>query len=236
MTNKQSDFHFNHQVQAVLKKMHEGKLLGNESFQKLYRSAVMSKSPQLLHALEKRIDPILAYEQMLDFPFNPTTNQDYEYDQKTRLYLGRILQEKKDFRPRIDPLNQHAVILGSSGAGKSVLLMHMVYQFVQNGINCLIFDKDKAELRGLLNLIPDLNIFNIEKNFIFNPLQVPTSVDPQHWLVAFVSVFAKYNDLLSGSESLLVRAVNELYKEYGAFKGNCDTFPTIPDLYNKIIS
>ncbi len=235
MAKQQSDFHFNHLAQAVLKKMHDAKLQNNKSVQKLYRAAVLSKSLQLLQALEKRIDPILAHEQIMDFPFNPTSFQYNDHDPEIRLVLGRIVQESRELRLLLNHLRMHAVLLGASGTGKTVLMEHLAYMMIMHGVKVLILDKDKVEFRRLLNLIPDLNIFNIEKNFIFNPLQVPSFVDPQHWLVAFVSVFAKYNDLLSGSESLLVRAVNELYEEFGVFRGS-DTFPTIPDLYEKVIS
>ena len=224
------------QARALLRDIEEAKLHKTKSIQKLYRAVLLSRNPLLGQALEKYIEPKLAREQILDFPFNPTSFSYQDHAPEVRLVLGKILQESRELRLLVNHLRMHALILGSPGTGKSVLMEHLIYLLIRCGVKALILERDKVEFRRLLNLIPNLTIFNIEKNFIFNPLQCPSCVNPQHWLVAFVSVFAKYNDLLSGSESLLIRAVNELYQEYGVFEGNGDAFPTIPDLYDKIIS
>lgn len=231
-----NSFYSHQQEQVLLRKIHEAKLQDNESVRKMYRAAVMSKSPQLFQALEGYINPILVREQLEDFPFNPTIFPYEDYEPETRIILGKILQEDKRFSLSVEHLRQHLLVLGAPGTGKTVLLEHLIHDLANLNIKVLVLDRDKVELRQLLNLIPALNIFSIEKNFIFNPLEVPTNVDPQHWLVAFVSVFCKYNDLLSGSESLMVRAVTELYEEFGVFRGSTDTYPTMIDLYLKVLS
>ena len=211
------------------------KLKGNPLVQRAITSAVTSQDPVLYNALKQKLSLKANFEAMHGIPFNPVINQPRTIDQVKGkiILLGKILGESIPFVYLLHLLNRHCFIAGSSGSGKTTLLFSVILQAIKHSINVVIFDRSKMDFRHLKRLIPDFNVFNIEKNFIFNPLQVPTGVKPMHWLSAFVTVFAKNNSLLDGSESLLIRAVKELYEQYGVFRGQ-QFFPTILDLYAKV--
>jgi len=123
-------------------------------------------------------------------------------------------------------LNQHLLLLGRSGSGKTNLLLFLLLQLF-NLIPFWIFDH-KRDYRHLLQYRDDILIFRW-KNFKFNPLRPPQLIDPLQWIQIFSDIFCISFGLMAASKSLLAKLLYELYELYGVFKAS-DTYPTLLDL------
>lgn len=192
-------------------------------------------------SLVEDIMPIMnlkaVYERLNGIPFTSPSQEISSHDvfNDRAIIIGRVKGEERLFTYPIDWLNQHSVITGGSGTGKTNLLYGIVLQCMQKGIPVIIFDKDKTDYRHLRRINPNLLVFNANKVPVFNPLAPPPGVDSIHWLNAFIQIFAKSHDLLGASEAVLIKACVNLYKKFGVLEGN-DEYPTLIDLYEKIDS
>lgn len=214
----------------------EAKLISNTVVQKSILASLVSEDAKLTSHLQRFLNMRAGYEKLLKYPFDSVSQETLEFANypDKRLIIGFIQRMMLPFVYLLNLLTNHCLVLGATGTGKTNLFYGIIAQCIRQLIPVIVFDKDKQDYRHLKRFFPNLNIFNIE-NFNFNPLQVPTGVNPKHWLSAFVQVFAKSNSLLDGSENLLLRAVSTLYEKHGIFQGS-DNCPTLIDLYHQIKS
>jgi len=223
-------------VERLIKSAEIAKLDKNKNIQKVIMAIAATNDMQLAKDISETINLKAVYEHLQYFPFTTPSNEVFDKNllRQKFLIIGKI---KKTDKPFIYPLalfNQHGLVLGGTGTGKTNLLYGLILQSMKQEIPVCIFDKDKEDYRHLRRFRPDLLIFNAQK-MPFNPLAPPTNVPIKYWLPVFVQVFSKSNSLLDGSESLLLRAMTELYRKFGVFNGN-DTYPTVTDLNDKVRS
>lgn len=224
-------------LMAILKNAAELKLTRNKNFMRLLYPASINYDPSLLEALNQQVKEELLNRMFDSFPFEqPTESVSTPRPGSRPLLIGRIRRhEQRPFMYDSDLLNQHMLILGSTGSGKTSLIYLIILQAMRYGIPALIFDSDKNDFRHLLRFqcAKDLVVVRA-KDFPINFLQPPKDVDRQDWIVVLSMCFCKYNALLEGSEGFFIREMTSLYHDYGVFEGK-DTYPTLYDLHEKIL-
>jgi hypothetical protein len=151
---------------------------------------------------------------------------------RDNLLLGRIKGTNSPFWYPVRDLTKHLLVLGRPGSGKSNLNYIIAWQTI-NRASLWIFDR-KEDYRHLVRLFPDkIMVFDLLKQFKFNPLSVPPGVHPKKWLEIFSDVFSRSNSLLDGSLGLLVVELDKLYQRYGVYSGSAN-FPTFFDLLQRL--
>jgi hypothetical protein len=129
----------------------------------------------------------------------------------------------------------HLALIGSTGSGKTSLLVPLLLQlFVMCGV--MVIDLYKSEARRLVPLARRLGkrlAVLGPRDLRFNPLE-PDGVDPALHLEVQLSMFARCTDLPQRSAMLLHQLAHEAYKEAGVFAGDLRSCPTYYDLYARV--
>lgn len=229
----------NHALSTVriLDLARRAKVRNDPQFHKIAVATELTKSNALMKAVEKSLGLKAICEDVLQIPFDfPSQDTlDLQNSPELKVFIGMIQRLNQPFFRPLNLLASHLLLLGSSGSGKTTLFYGIVAQCLTMNIPVIIVDYMKQDYRHLKKQYPQLAILKAGKDFIFNSLQVPNGVHPQDWRSAWVVVFCKANGLLDGSESLLLKAVTQLYEQLGVFDGS-KHFPTLIDLHNKIMS
>ena len=130
----------------------------------------------------------------------------------------------------IFPHEVHTLIVGASGKGKSTLNRHLIRQHLDARIPVLIIDLEKEYAETLNDdRINVLGIRNSDRNFKWNPLEVPPGMDAILYRQMLVAVFADICGLLIASKNFLSNAIHRLYELYGVYDGS-ETYPSMYDL------
>lgn len=182
----------------------------------------------LIKDLLERIQPALVRKQLNPNPFAPNPKGT---DVDGLIRIGRVRGSRVPFGLSPDELNQHTLITGRSGSGKTTILYLVAAQLFQYGIPFCAFDF-KQDYRYLLRYEPNIYVFNYN-NFKFNPLRPPVGSDPVRWMQAFTNVFAQAYYLMAGTKGILQDVISELYHEYDVFSGK-DVYPSIQDLLERV--
>lgn len=225
-------------LMGILRNADAAKLTRDQTFLRLLMPAMIDQDSGLTGALRTYVNEHLIREMIDGFPFyQPSENVSLVQHGSRLLIMGRIIRnENRPYLYNIDSANQHILIIGGTGTGKTNLIYSIALQSMLHQIPVMIFDREKQDFRHLRRFKSAKDtIVAKAKDLPINFLQPPTGVVPQHWLVDFVTIFTKYNELLSGSESFLLAQTRHLYHDYGIFDGKT-TYPTIHDLYQKIQS
>ena len=162
-------------------------------------------------------------------PFHPLPTQN---DFEGSLNLGIINNLGHQFRIDPDDLTMHCMTLGATGAGKSWLMLHAVPQLCPKPNFNVVIPDVKLFYRRLHNFVPGLGILTADK-FIFNPLEVPSWINPTEFIFLFSRTFAAENFLGAPSEAVLIDVLNALFERNGIFAGS-KNFPTMYDLSNAL--
>lgn len=204
--------------------------------QKWIRAVAVSNNRKLAEPLAKYLHVKMAKALLEKYPF--AIPQEAELDswrgQGIPLPFGIVHNSELPFFYTLNWLMQHGFCGGSPGTGKTNFLSLIALEAMKF-ISVWIFDRDKQDYRHLLRLNQNLRVFDVQQNFIWNPLQVPPYVKPEHHLTSFATNFCKSQNLLDGSENMATRALYRLYEERGIFQAH-DAFPTLYDLRDKIRS
>ena len=142
-----------------------------------------------------------------------------------------ILGEKRAGRLLIPPgsFNEHALVVGHSGSGKSFLIRFLIPQFEERGIHSWIFDPER-EYGVLLRLIDPARFLVLSpETDRDNFLQPPPGKSPQEWLARLKNLCREVFFLRDGSINLLDGILRALYGRGNVFDGGRD-YPTVHDL------
>ncbi|NQS88740.1 ATP-binding protein [Patescibacteria group bacterium] len=131
---------------------------------------------------------------------------------------------------------QHLGIFGRSGSGKTNTCYQIIGTFLEKNKPFLIFDW-KRNYRDLLDFFPDKHIlvFTVGRNIVpiqFNPLIPPEGTEPTIWLKKLIEIIASTYYVGEGVISLLMKAIDFIYKKFGVYKGNPSIYPTMQDVLN----
>jgi len=226
------------QADKLIRTAEDAKLLRTPLIQNSIRAVLASGDPALAGHIQKYLELKAGEAKLLQYPFeqyleNPVTPHS---GNDNKIVIGMIQRINQAFIYLLNLLVMHCLVIGASGTGKTTLFYGLIAQCIKHGVNVLVFDKDKQDYRHLLRFFKDLPVFDAAKNFFFNPWQVPSHVNPKHWLAASVQIFCKANSLLDGSESLLLEIMVWLYEKFGVFSSNSGKAPTMLDLYKRVTS
>jgi hypothetical protein len=177
--------------------------------------------------VEKHLKAKQKVKELFPNPFEPNpTNAAVDGELK----LGNVRHSGASFGLNLDELNEHVLIAGRAGAGKTTLIYIILIQLLKLGVPFWAFDF-KQDYRHLARTGKVL-VFNWD-SFRFNPLRPPLNVNPQVWMQAFTNVFCQVYWLLSGSKGIILEHVKNLYQDYGVFSGS-DVFPSMFDLLESL--
>lgn len=114
---------------------------------------------------------------------------------------------------------QHALIVGMPRSGKTTFSVNILTQFYRKGIPFLAIEPTKAEYRGMIDAIPDLQIFTPGNNavspFIINPFIPPKNITVEQYTPSLLSAFKAAFSMDGPLEMLFTKAINKCYIDYG---------------------
>lgn len=222
-------------TERVVELARQAKMLHEPWVQHFIRAIAHSDDP----GLEEDFAILLrqhAIEAVLrDVPFtNPTQVQLNALLQAQHPVLfGLIRDLEVPFVQPIDWLNQHSVVLGGTGVGKTNLLYGMALQALRCGRNVMAIERNKTDMRHLGHMHPDLLVFNT-RNFPYALLQVLDGIDPRQYIGGFVETFCKSHGLLDLSEGLALVTLTSLFEKHAILEGS-QNWPTLYDWRQEIV-
>lgn len=166
---------------------------------------------------------------LLEPPENNISKGDY--------HLGDVFYGDKkvgSFGLKEDEIIQHTAIFGRSGSGKTNIAYLLILEFIRKRKPFLIFDW-KRSYRDLLSLkqCRDLEIFTVGRNtwpFKFNPLIPPPGTPAEVWLKKLIEIINHVYVGRQGLATLLRKAIDKVYQDYGIYSGQFDQYPTFQDI------
>ncbi|MHA1578025.1 MAG: ATP-binding protein, partial [Candidatus Freyarchaeota archaeon] len=129
---------------------------------------------------------------------------------------GRVLQERVYLDP--ERVNQHVLIAGTTGSGKSTMLTALVEQLWRRGIPTVVIEPSKREHRRLLRLLP-VNVFTAGDETVsplrLNPLEVPRGIGFESHISSLASVFNYAFDMIPPLPEFFRSSLYECYRRAG---------------------
>jgi len=225
--------HFNHRrlpsLPELIKLVVDAEMERDPIVIRLMRALALDpEDADLIRDVLERIRPALMRKKLNPNPFAPNPRGS---DVDGLIRIGRVKGTHAPFGLNPDELNQHTLITGRSGSGKTTILYLVAAQLPHHRIPFLAFDV-KQDYRHLHGYTDDCYVFNY-KNFKFNPLRPPIGSDPIRWMQAFTNVFAQAYYLMAGTKGILQDVISELYHEYDVFSGK-DVYPSMQDLLERV--
>lgn len=223
-----------------------------EYIKALLKATGYSRDPRLLKML-KDLVVLGSIGPVIDgFPFRPRPDQTFKEDRSTPetaesvrqekhreettsedgIFIGNILLNDSYGGQLIVPqesFGEHSAVFGTTGSGKSILIMHIALQLREKGITVIVFDCEGEYGKLLKSCDP-------EAVWIFSPstdrdnfLEPPPGVPPKEFLNKLRNILREVFYLRDGAINLLIDILTNLYEERGVFNGS-DDYPTIIDL------
>ncbi|MDD3627628.1 MAG: DUF87 domain-containing protein, partial [bacterium] len=175
-------------------------------------------------------------------------------DRTGKIDIGRIISPETgdvtDFRFGLNERELvHTAIYGITGSGKTNGAIHYLEKIANTmeDVNINIFDF-KNDWRDLFNVIENKERFRFfslyNENLFplqFNPLRVPTGIEPEEWKDTVTEVFCLENLLGEKQFGIIDQGIYHLYEQAGIFD-NPDDAPslskkiTLSNLYNHLLS
>ena len=141
-----------------------------------------------------------------------------------------------DLRLTAGDINQHTLVTGRSGSGKTTALFRIIASAHENGVKTLVLDW-KNEYRSLVrhhSVGADLRVFTVGKAEVsplrFNPLIPPAGTSPSTHLKHLIDLIQDAYYLGEGVAHILQLAIDSLYDRMGVYKGSTRQCPTFSDV------
>ncbi len=156
---------------------------------------------------------------------------------KGEYYMGKVIYPHSfycNFGLSEGEWIKHILIAGMTGTGKTNLVFHLLKELIKRKKPFIVFDW-KRNYRDLKQISPFsryLEVFTIGRNinpFYFNPLIPPPLTNAEEWIGKIVEIIKHAYFVGHGVEYLLKKAIHELYKKYGVYKGN-KVYPTFEEV------
>jgi hypothetical protein len=131
--------------------------------------------------------------------------------------------------------NQHILIVGKSGSGKSESTKALIYELDKQGVPSIIFDYQGEYNHGYFNEAVKPQVFNVMNGLPINPFELP--IDPhtskkKRPIEVIYSLADTLNTVFSGSGDIqlgiLREAIKECYIQQGFDMHNESTWDNIP--------
>jgi len=129
-----------------------------------------------------------------------------------RVWIGSGVRGP-EFRLSLEELNQHMLVVGRSGCGKTTLLKHIMVQLIDRGIPFIAFDF-KRDFRDLV--FADDRVVIFRRGYLkINPLVPPPNIGLDVWERVFCDIYAFNYGWLHGSRNMLQEYLHKLYRRMG---------------------
>ena len=227
----------------LIETLHEGDMLSNPFLSQHVKLALetgnfeplhdyLNAYPQILAIARRNIN--LARYQNLENPYPHPHQADVREFLSGPFNLGYVNLFDDMFGIYPDIFCMLTMIPGRPGSGKSQFLKYLLIQLLRKkrDFNVLIPDLKGNEYRDLTLFSKNLSVIT-EKKMALNPLQVPNDMDPRDFLQLFSQVFVGENWLGATSLSIIIKTIDQLYRDRGIFDGSSN-YPTMRDLYHVI--
>lgn len=108
----------------------------------------------------------------------------------------------------------HTTIIGPTGAGKTVLMNFLTAQAQKYNCRTFLFDKDRGSEIFIRALDGKYSVLDPSKRCMFNPLQLPDTLENRNFLMEWVkSLIAAYDQPLTAEDAARITdAINGNYK------------------------
>lgn len=163
---------------------------------------------------------------------NPLLKKPFAHEVSGDVRIGHVMNANIIFGLMLNEINQHTLIFGRSGSGKTNLNRVIQFEFYRNKIPFLSFDLVKFANRYIKKYIPELLILRWQKEFYKNLLEPPKGVNLDEWMMTFAEIFSEAFGLFAASKSLLIEVLKRLYEKFDS--KNKKKYPTIHDLHNAL--
>jgi len=137
-----------------------------------------------------------------------------------------------DLRLTLQDVNQHTLIAGRSGSGKTTAVFNVLASAHDNNIKILVLDW-KNEYRSLVkhpSLGPGLRVFTVGRSDIaplrFNPLIPPANTSPATHLKHTIDLIQDAYFLGEGVAHVLQLAIDALYRKFRVYEHRAEQYPT----------
>lgn len=114
---------------------------------------------------------------------------------------------------------RHALITGMPGFGKTTFSENILLQCYKKGIPFLCIEPTKKEYRGMLDAIPDLQVFTPGNSngvpFILNPFLPPEGVRVKNYQSSLFSAFQASMQMEAPLDGAIKQAIARCYLKYG---------------------
>lgn len=154
-------------------------------------------------------------------------------------FAGHVTCNRKivgDLRLTTDDINQHTLVAGRSGSGKTTSVFRLLCSAYENGIRSIVLDW-KNEYRSLIKhetIGKTLRVYTIGRSDIcplrFNPLMPPKSTSPTTHLKHIIDMVLNAYYLGEGVAHLFQVAIDALYKKFRVYDGTAEQYPTFADV------
>lgn len=173
-------------------------------------------------------------------------------DQRPNIFIGNSINTKEpilynNFSSNYNRINSNELILGSSGCGKTTLLMQLIYFRNKQNYHQYIIDVEGKQLKKLTKTLEGLVIDGTK--LIINPLQIRNfdTINPLLEHMQFLrSFFKAYNNQSFISDwhyNFLESIIEKVYNDFGINKDtsiqefkniSVDKYPRLIDIYDEI--
>lgn len=185
-------------------------------------------------------------------PFNPFVARQRltNYHSRQRLVRLGLDTHGEEFSIDANSLTRHALIVGSTGSGKTTTSQQLLSEIWKHQIPFFVIEPAKSEYRHFLlnekfTQTPerDILLFTLGDSlspFHFNPLEIPLGVSVSVYISALKSCFMAAFPMGGPLPLILERVIRESYEIKGWHKnhivtGNEDKpFPTLSDLHQRV--
>lgn len=114
---------------------------------------------------------------------------------------------------------KHMLIVGMPGSGKTTFAFYLLLQFYKKGIPFLAIEPTKTEYRGLIDAVPELQIFTPGNNkvapFIINPFLPPIGITVEQYIPSLFSAFESTIPMPSPLDAVFQQVINDCYALFG---------------------
>jgi len=205
--------------------------LNQKTMEKLLKLYVTEEDPEQKEKIREEIESILGiYSPQLYFSKKPMLESPQLEKCSGEIALGTIMQGDRNlhsFSVSLSEIQKHVAIFGTTGFGKTTLIINILNQLLQQKIPFLYFDF-KQDLRH----IKEWPIIVLRWNWLkINPLQPPKGVDEKQWMTTVAGICSHTFGWFWASENYLMQFMHKLYEEK---KGK--SYPTIREVYELIAS
>lgn len=237
-------------VKDYLKKLVHPILLvdgNNGEFEVNPASLISGKELVIEASLPQKSVPGVPVSEMVAFSRNVVNELPSE---ETSIKLGNIYHmgcaEKAEVDLDIESLSAHTFITGSTGAGKSNTVYHLLNELMSQKINFMVVEPAKGEYKNVFGNRNDVSVFGTNEKYAellrINPFMFPKSIHVLEHIDRLIEIFNVCWPMYAAMPAVLKDAVLSAYESCGWILDSSeniygtDIYPSFKDLQRELVS